>query len=88
MVPAGSRARRRPAPDAQLLAATAATRLGEFPLAESLAGQALVKFRARGDADGRMRALNLLGVIRFERGRLGEAESLARRGARPRHPAR
>ena len=32
------------------------------------------QFRARGDADGRMRALNLLGVIRFERGRLGEAE--------------
>ena len=61
-------------PDAQLLAATAATRIGEFPLAESLAGQALVKFRARGDADGRMRALNLLGVIRIERGRLGEAE--------------
>jgi len=33
-----------------------------------------VKFRARGDADGRMRSLNLLGVIRIERGRLGEAE--------------
>ena len=33
-----------------------------------------MKFRARGDADGRMRALNLLGVIRIERGRLGEAE--------------
>ena len=67
-LPAGHR------PDAQLLAATAATRIGEFPLAESLAGQALVKFRARGDADGRMRSLNLLGVIRIERGRLGEAE--------------
>jgi tetratricopeptide (TPR) repeat protein len=61
-------------PDAQLLAATAATRLGEFPLAESLAGEALAQFRARGDADGRMRSLNLLGVVKFERGRLGEAE--------------
>jgi tetratricopeptide (TPR) repeat protein len=66
--PAGRR------PDAQLLAATAATRLGEFPAAESLAGEALFQFRTRGDADGRMRSLNLLGVIRFERGRLGEAE--------------
>ncbi len=60
--------------DARLLAATAATRLGEFPVAETLAGEALAAFRARGDTDGRMRALNLLGVIRFERGRLGEAE--------------
>jgi len=66
--PAGRR------PDAQLLAATAATRLGEFSAAETLAEQALTQFRARGDADGRMRSLNLLGVIRFERGRLGEAE--------------
>lgn len=68
----GSPAGRRP--DAQLLAATAATRLGEFPLAESFADEALDQFRARGDADGRMRVLNLLGVIRFERGRLAEAE--------------
>jgi tetratricopeptide (TPR) repeat protein len=66
--PAGQR------PDTQLLAATAATRLGDFPAAEALAGEALTQFRARGDADGRMRSLNLLGVIRFERGRLGEAE--------------
>jgi tetratricopeptide (TPR) repeat protein len=66
--PAGRRA------DARLLAATAATRLGEFPAAEGLADGALNQFRARGDADGRMRALNLLGVIRFERGRMGEAE--------------
>lgn len=64
-----------PRADARLLAATAATRLGEFPTAETLAAEALSQFRARGDADGRMRALNLLGVIRFERGRLGEAES-------------
>lgn len=62
-------------PDAQLLAATAATRLGELVAAESLADEALRQFRARGDADGRMRALNLLGVVRFERGRLHEAEA-------------
>jgi tetratricopeptide (TPR) repeat protein len=61
-------------PDVQLLAATAATRLGEFVVGETLAGEALGQFRARGDADGRMRSLNLLGVIRFERGRLDEAE--------------
>ena len=68
--PAGRR------PDAQLLAATAATRLGEFSAAESLADQALAKFRARGDDDGRMRSLNLLGVIRFERGRLADAQAV------------
>jgi tetratricopeptide (TPR) repeat protein len=62
-------------PDAQLLAATAATRLGEFAVAETLAAEALRQFRARGDADGRMRTLNLLGVIRFERGRLDESEA-------------
>jgi tetratricopeptide (TPR) repeat protein len=63
-------------PDAQLLAATAATRLGELALAERLASDALHQFHARGDADGRMRTLNLLGVIRFERGRLDEAEQV------------
>jgi tetratricopeptide (TPR) repeat protein len=60
--------------DARLLAATAATRLGELSQAESLADDALRRFAERGDFDGRMRALNLLGVIGFERGRLPEAE--------------
>ena len=60
--------------DARLLAATAATRLGELELAETLAGDAVRRFAERGDFDGRMRALNLLGVIGFERGRLAEAE--------------
>jgi tetratricopeptide (TPR) repeat protein len=60
--------------DARLLAATAATRLGELDLAESLAGDAVHRFVERGDFDGRMRALNLLGVIGFERGQLAEAE--------------
>jgi tetratricopeptide (TPR) repeat protein len=62
-------------PEARLLAATAATRLGEFGLAEMLAGEAARSFAARGDFDGRMRALNLLGVIGFERGQLAEAEN-------------
>src|SRR5262245_45793049 len=60
--------------DARLLAATAATRLGELVLAESLADEAARRFAERGDFDGRMRALNLLGVIGFERGQLPEAE--------------
>ena len=60
--------------DARLLAATAATRLGELDLAEALAEEAVGRFAERGDFDGRMRALNLLGVIGFERGRLEEAE--------------
>jgi tetratricopeptide (TPR) repeat protein len=60
--------------DARLLAATAATRLGELDLAEALAGEAARRFAERGDFDGRMRALNLLGVIGFERGQLAEAE--------------
>jgi tetratricopeptide (TPR) repeat protein len=60
--------------DARLLAATAATRLGELNLAESLADHAVRRFAERGDFDGRMRALNLLGVIGFERGHMAEAE--------------
>jgi tetratricopeptide (TPR) repeat protein len=61
-------------PDAQLLAATAATRLGELSIAEELAVASLEQFHARGDDDGRLRSLNLLGVIYFERGRMQDAE--------------
>jgi tetratricopeptide (TPR) repeat protein len=61
-------------PDLQLLAATAATRLGELQLASTLAEGALQRFRARADHDGRMRALNLLGAIAFEHGQLENAE--------------
>jgi tetratricopeptide (TPR) repeat protein len=57
-----------------LLAATAATRLGDLEAARPLAQGALAGFRARGDRDGRMRTLNLLGVIGFEQGRLDDAE--------------
>ena len=60
--------------EVQLLAATAATRLGELSLAVSLAEGALDRFRSRGDRDGRMRAVNLLGAIAFEHGKLDIAE--------------
>jgi tetratricopeptide (TPR) repeat protein len=60
--------------DARLLAATAATRLGQYADGAALAEQALGRFGARGDLDGKMRALNLLGVLAFERGHLAEAE--------------
>ena len=53
--------------------ATAATRLGQLAAGENLAGAALGEFRARADDDGRMRTLNLLGAIMFERGRLADA---------------
>jgi tetratricopeptide (TPR) repeat protein len=62
-------------PDLQLLAATAATRLGELATGTSLADDALRQFRARGDWDGSMRSLNLLGAIHWERGEMAAAES-------------
>ncbi|HEY6060230.1 MAG TPA: tetratricopeptide repeat protein [Gemmatimonadales bacterium] len=68
----GPGVRRQPA--LLLLAATAATRLGDLEVARPLADGALSWFRTRGDRDGQMRALNLLGVIGFEQGRLNEAE--------------
>jgi tetratricopeptide (TPR) repeat protein len=62
-------------PDVQLLAATAATRLGDLRLGAALAEAAIERFRRRADDDGYMRALNLLGVNAFERGELERAES-------------
>jgi tetratricopeptide (TPR) repeat protein len=61
-------------PDTELMAATAATRLGELSLGAALAESSLERFRARADDDGRMRAQNLLGVIEFERGNLERAQ--------------
>jgi tetratricopeptide (TPR) repeat protein len=60
-------------PDVQLLAATAATRLGDLVMGASLADEALERFRRRGDWDGSMRSLNLLGAIHWERGQMTEA---------------
>ena len=61
-------------PDLQLMAATAATRLGDLGLGAALAEASLERFRARADDDGRMRAQNLLGVIEFERGNLERSQ--------------
>ncbi len=61
-------------PDLALLAAAAAMRIGDVEGAGSLASGALAAFRGRGDLDGQMRALNLVGVVAFERGRMAEAE--------------
>jgi hypothetical protein len=61
-------------PEVELLAATAATRLGEYETGVALAESALGRFRTRADTDGRMRATNLLGAIAFEHGHLEDAE--------------
>jgi len=61
-------------PDGFLLTATVATRLGAFDRAAEDASLALMDFERRADADGRMRTLNLLGAIAFERGRIEDAE--------------
>src|SRR5262245_27171071 len=60
--------------DAELLAATAATRVGRDALGEELASDATWRFFRRGDEDGRMRTANLLGAIYWKRGHLKEAE--------------
>ena len=61
-------------PEVELLSATAATRIGEYSLGVTYAESALDQFRRRADSDGRMRAMNLLGAIAFEQGRLDDAE--------------
>jgi tetratricopeptide (TPR) repeat protein len=58
-----------------LLAATAATRLGELSVARELARESERQFASRADTDGRMRTSNLLGAIAFENGNLVEAEA-------------
>jgi tetratricopeptide (TPR) repeat protein len=59
--------------DALLLAATASMRLGDVTRAGELAAEAAEGFRLRADQDGRLRAVNLLGAVAFERGELQEA---------------
>jgi tetratricopeptide (TPR) repeat protein len=61
-------------PDVQLLAATAATRMGELDVGTNLSVEALGQFSTRGDRDGRMRTVNLLGAIHWERGHIADAE--------------
>jgi len=61
-------------PGTVLRDATAAMRQGNLPSAAALAAAAEARFRARGDADGRMRAENLLGAVAWETGQVGEAE--------------
>jgi tetratricopeptide (TPR) repeat protein len=61
-------------PGTVLRDATAAMRQGNLPGAAALAAAAEARFRARGDADGRMRAKNLLGAVAWETGHVGDAE--------------
>jgi tetratricopeptide (TPR) repeat protein len=60
--------------DSLFWAATAAARVGEYPIARVRCEAALVTFRLDGNDAGRMRALNLQGGIAFEQGCLAEAE--------------
>jgi eukaryotic-like serine/threonine-protein kinase len=61
-------------PGTVLRDATAAMRQGNLRGASALAAAAEARFRARGDADGRMRAENLLGAVAWETGQVGDAE--------------
>lgn len=69
-------------PEAGHLAATAAARLGRFGEAWSLASAALTRFTQAGDRPGRLRVLNLMGGVSFERGSLAQAETAFRNAAR------
>jgi len=61
-------------PGTVLRDATAAMRQGNLRGASALAAAAEARFLARGDADGRMRAENLLGAVAWETGAVGDAE--------------
>lgn len=62
-------------PDSQLLAAHAATRIGEFGLATRLAGMAQPEFRALGNEIAVIDCANLLGAVAFLQGNIEEAET-------------
>ena len=62
-------------PQVELLAATAAARLGDWQQAATLGLSVLEHSRRTDDRGGRMRALNLLGALAFERGSLDDAEA-------------
>ncbi len=59
---------------AQLWAATAAARLGRFPVAMKLATAAEEAFRGQASSPEEIRVLNLLGGLHLERGELPQAE--------------
>ena len=60
-------------PEWHLLMAMASWRLGNFAESHEAAESALAGFRARGDADGEMRAHNVAAAGAFAMGRLAEA---------------
>lgn len=64
----------RATPEALLLSAMTAWRLGDFVRSRTAADQARDGFRARGDADGEMRAENVAAAGAFALGDLPEAE--------------
>jgi tetratricopeptide (TPR) repeat protein len=64
----------RQAPEWFLLSAMASWRLGDFPTSRQQALEARARFRAMGDADGEMRAVNVAAAGAFGLGTLSEAE--------------
>jgi tetratricopeptide (TPR) repeat protein len=62
-------------PSSHLLAAHAASRIGEFELAATLATTAQSEFRAGADELGVLDCANLLGAVAFERGNIDEAQA-------------
>ena len=66
-------------PGSQILAAQAASRIGEFVLSSALAGTAQSAFRLAGNEDGVLECTNLLGAVAFERGHIDDAEVQFRR---------
>jgi hypothetical protein len=63
-----------PDPAVLLSEATRQTRRGELQAGWQQAQAAFESYRTRGDRDGRMRTINLLGAIAWERGMMAEAE--------------
>ncbi len=62
-------------PQVELLAGTAAARVGDWQQATTLGLSLLEHSRRTDDMDCRMQALNLLGAVAFERGSLDDAEA-------------
>jgi tetratricopeptide (TPR) repeat protein len=62
-------------PRSRLLAAQAASRIGEFELADTLATQAQAEFQVLDDKDCLLDCTNVLGAVAFERGSVDQAEA-------------